>query len=141
MITTESVDSFAATLGKIVAQLPAVLDDMRATAVDRQRLLAALEATHREIDSLNITIVDLRDDKRALDGRVTALLAENARIECLLKNIGAAIKESTEVQDSLAELAGSRNGRASKLIEASTVTPAALPETAAPALNGAGAAS
>ena len=114
MITTQNIDGFGATLDKIVEQLPVVLAGMRETAEDRERVIEALEAARHEIDSLNIAIIDLREDKRTLDGRVTALLAENARLECLLGQIGSAIKQSAQVQNSLQELATTRNG---KLIE------------------------
>ena len=117
MITTANVDAIDTTIRNAVAKLPEVIADMRDTAVDRERLIEENKGLRHEIDTMNVTMGDLRADKQAMDGRIGALLAENAKLEHLLKTIGRAVKESEQVQDSLAQLAAQQNGKKAPVIE------------------------
>jgi uncharacterized protein (DUF3084 family) len=110
MITISSVDQMERGTKEMIAKLPAVFNDIRATAEDRERLMGELQTARKDSDLMNATIAELRHDKLQLSARIDALLAENARIQHLLTTLGRAIKESNEVQDGLAALAATRNG-------------------------------
>lgn len=113
MITTQSVDALDQGLRAALAKLPDVIADMRDTAVDRERLIEDNKELRHEIDAMNLSISELRSDKHAMDARIGALLAENAKLEHLLKSIGNAIKDNSQVQDNLALLAA-QNGTGKK---------------------------
>lgn len=117
MITTASVDAIDATIRNAIEKLPLVIADMRDTAVDRERLIEEVKHLRHELDTMNVTLGDLRADKQAMDARIGALLAENARLEHALVSIGNAVKQSTQVQDSIAQLAAQTNGKAKPVIE------------------------
>lgn len=111
MITTDSVSAFDRATKEMAAKLPLVVQDMRETAQALENAKAELQGARHEIDTMNVTVTDLRADKRALDARIGALLQENARLEALLNNIGAAIRDNSQVQDGVAMLAAHRNGK------------------------------
>ncbi len=111
MITTESVAGIERASKDVIAKLPLIIKDMRETAEALEHAKAEVEAVHHEMDTMNVAMKDLRDDKRAMDARIGALLQENARLEALLNNIGLSIKNSQQVQDGLAVLAAHRNGK------------------------------
>ncbi len=111
MITTESVAAFERATKEMTAKLPFIVRDMRDTAEALEKAKHDIEELNHEINTMNITVVDLRADKLAMDARIGALLQENARLEALLNNIGLSIKSSQQVQDGLAVLAAHRNGK------------------------------
>jgi len=94
MITTDRLDWFADTLGKSFESLPKLLAEMRATAEDRERVVAELEAAGHAQDGLNLTITDLRERVGLLDGRVHELLIANAKLERLILSAGEALRGS-----------------------------------------------
>ncbi len=111
MITTESVAAFDRATKEMTAKLPLIVRDMKETAEALEKARAENLALEHEINTMNVTMVDLRSDKLAMDARIGALLQENARLEALLNNIGLSIKNSQQVQDGLAVLAAHRNGK------------------------------
>ena len=118
MITTQSVDAIDQTIRTAIDALPAIIAQMRDTAVDRERLLELVEHQQHQLDAMNVTVTDLRADKQMLDQRIGALLQENARLEHALVSIGNAVKQSTQVQDSIAQLASQqKNGKTAPVIE------------------------
>lgn len=111
MITTDRVDAIADRISDILNQFPTIVDQMRATAESREQLLDEVSTLQRTLDTMNVALSNLREDKTMLEGRIGALLTENARLEALLNNIGSAIKSNQQVQDGVALLAASRNGK------------------------------
>lgn len=117
MITTQSVDAIDQRIHVAIDALPSIVAEMRDTAVDRERLIEENRTLQHELTTMGITVADLREDKKAMDGRIGALLAENARLEHALVSIGNAVKQSTQVQDSIAQLAAQQNGKKPPVIE------------------------
>ena len=104
MISTETVERFEVSFRHFMEKVPDVLADMRATAEAKEALDRECDDLRRTLDSLNIALQDLRNDKKVLGERIGQLLRENARLEQLLSHIGQSIKEARPVQDGIAAL-------------------------------------
>lgn len=118
MITTQGVDAIDERIRTAIDALPSIVAEMRDTAVDRERLIEENRTLQHELTTLGLTVADLREDKKTMDARIGALLAENAKLEHLLKSIGNAIKDNSQVQDNLALLASQqKNGKQAPVIE------------------------
>lgn len=122
MISIETVERFEVSFRHFMEKVPDVLADMRATAEAKEALDRECDDLRRTLDSLNIALQDLRNDKKVLGERIGQLLRENARLEQLLSHIGQSIKEARPVQDGIAALQGphphAREGDGMKRLQA-----------------------
>lgn len=108
MITRENVELFQVSFGHFIDKVPDVLRDMLATVEAKEAVEKENADLRRCLDAMNVANQDLRDDKAALDKRVGAILAENARLEHALAAIGHAVKQAQPVQDAIASLQSSQ---------------------------------
>ncbi len=109
MITRESVELFQVSFDRFMEKVPNVLQDMMDTVEAKEAIEKDNADLRRCLDAMNVANQDLRDDKKALDQRLGAVLAENARLEHALAAIGHAVKQAQPVQDALASLQGSHH--------------------------------
>ena len=106
MITLESIDKFAVSLEHFFKNVPSILADMRATVEAKESLERECDNLRRTLDTMNLALQDLREDKNALSDRISQLLRETARLEQLLAHIGEAVQRSQPVQDAITSLQG-----------------------------------
>ncbi len=114
MITRESVELFEVSFSRFMEKVPDVLRDMIETVAAKETVEKENSDLRRCLDAMNVANQDLRDDKAALDKRLGAVLAENARLEHALAAIGHAVKQAQPVQDAIASLQNNSH----KVIEA-----------------------
>jgi ABC-type transporter Mla subunit MlaD len=104
MITKETIDLFRVSFASFTAKVPAVLDDMQATADALASSQGKVKELESVLDAMNIANQDLRDANSALDARVAALIRELAAKDHLLGTIANAVQSAQPVQDAIASL-------------------------------------
>jgi regulator of replication initiation timing len=105
MLTTDRVDHFATSLADALAKLPSLVNDVRETVEDREKLIMELDEKSRVLDTMNVLVNDLRHQIKALQDRAHELVQQNAKLENVIMSAGRALASDATFQSAARELA------------------------------------